>query len=272
MKNVMVANRQSGGRYGPENIDILLKAQIENSIECGWSPKDILLISNFKFQFMGVKAYKAQLNDFCLTGSKLFGLKWALDKGLFNPGDVIWTHDLDAWQNCWFDPPKFKDVGISTYSKPKFNGGSIFWRPESRYILESVLKEIEKGAMREEPTLNVLLNQPEFRCRVTVLNNTYNVGCSGFVKRAERATLPIRVCHMNPLNRIAWDTHTQDRNKVGIVSVGLRLERLLRRYYPNLATEPLPRKEKRRKGNGTQVVKKKRSGAAVALGSPYPYL
>ena len=237
MKNLLVANIQKHGRYAEEKMHTLCKAQVENSIECGWEPEDIHLITNFPFSFMGVQGLETALNSNCLRGSKLYGMKYLFDTDRVN-GEVIWAHDLDAWQNCWFDEPDFRDIGACYYSQPKVNGGSIFWKHQAKYILEAVLKEIEKGEQREEPVLQRMLKDEKYASRVTILDHTYNVGCSGFVPRASRSMLPIRVAHFNPLNRIAWDTHCLDRNQVGIRSIGYRLEKLIRKYYPGLETQP----------------------------------
>ena len=94
--------------------------------------------------------------------------------------ETIWAHDLDAWQNCWFDEPKMLDVGVCHYSQPKINGGSVFWKPQARGILEAVVSKVAEGAQREEPTLQSLLTSELFRDRVTILNSTFNVGCSGW--------------------------------------------------------------------------------------------
>jgi hypothetical protein len=246
MKNLLVANAQDKGRYDLKHITTLCQAQVENSIECGWEPEDIILLTNFEFDFMGVDSHVIELNENCLRGSKLYGMKHLFDTGQVN-GEAIWAHDLDAWQNCWFDEPEFKDIGTCYYSQPKINGGSIFWKHQAKYILEAVLKEVDKGAEREEPVLQRMLTDEKFRDRVTVLDHTYNVGCSGFVPRASRAMKPIRVAHMNPTNRIAWETHALDRNQVGIRGIGYRLEKLLRRYYPSLATEVVWAGVKKRK-------------------------
>ena len=67
--------------------------------------------------------------------------------------------------------------------------------------------------------------------RTTVLNTTYNVGSSGFFPRAHRADKPIKVCHFNPTNRIAWETHRLNRDGMNITSVSSRLEITLRKYF-----------------------------------------
>jgi len=250
MKNLMVAN-VTKGRYTKNNVKTLLKAQIENSLDLGWLPDDIIILSNLKMEHKKVKTTTIELNDFCLTGSKMFGLKHLFDHDITD--DIVWAHDTDAWQNAWFDCPEFKDVGGSYYSKPKFNGGSIFWKPSARDIVEKIIDIITKDKLaKEEPTLNTIFRSEEYKNRVTVLNNTYNVGCSGYVERYQRSEKPVKVLHFHPYNRIAWETHVLDRNGLGEKGITLRLENVIRKHYTELAIElseegKKAQKEKRKK-------------------------
>jgi len=232
MKNLIVANMSNTWRYCPEHISLLINAQIENSLELGWLPEDIILIANFDHEFMGVKAHNTELNKTCLTGSKMFAVKWFYDNVSI---DTIWAHDLDAWQNWPFKEPEFKDVGVCCYSRPKFNGGSVFWKSSAKDIVSDIVNNILSGEQRkEEPTLNRLLKS-KYKDRVTVLNNTYNVGCSGFIPRFQRSEKPIKVCHFHPYKRRAWRafmTPIVDNSIAG----SIRLERLLRKYYSKFIT------------------------------------
>jgi len=236
MLNFMVANRNDKNkRYRKENIETLLKAQIENSLELGWEPGKVWVLANFDFEFMGVRTMKVdKLNDFCFTGSKMFGLEMLSRVSKWE--EPLWAHDLDAWQNAYFGEPEFKDVGVANYSNRKMNGGSLFWRPSAGDIIEEVVNSLRSYRYeKEEPTLNRILREKRYRGRITVLDNTYNVGCSGFVVRLGRSEKPIKVCHFHPYNRLAWETHCLDRNQINEVAVTVRLERLLRKYYPFLA-------------------------------------
>ena len=234
----MVANwtGKATARYNPEKMDTLLKAQIENSLAVGWKPENIIFLANFEFEFMGVKAEIIPMNTFCLSGSKMFALKWLFDQGRVR--ETIWSLDLDCWQNVWFDRPEFgTDVGCSTYSNFKYNGGSIFWKPSARDIVDEAIERLTTGQEpKEEPTLNKIFKSDEYKKRVTILNYSYNVGCSGFVPRFEQSLKPIRVCHFHPPNNVAWEIHALDRTGIGQIPITIRLERLLRRYYPDLAT------------------------------------
>ena len=240
MKLFMVANVQETGRYSKryslEKMSVLLKAQIENSLELGWKPEQIVILSNINFEFMDVKTQIAPMTDFCLTGSKMFALSW-----YFNdyPKETIYSKDLDCWQNVWFDEPEISgDVGAAQYSNPKFNGGSIFWKPSSKDIIEEVVKQLTQNSeVSEEPTLNLVFKSDQFKKRITILNHTFNVGCSGFEPRFERSIKPIHVSHFHPSNSIAWEIHALDREGIGSIAITVRLERLLRKYYPGLATE-----------------------------------
>lgn len=237
MKLLMIVNKQkkSSSRYKKERIIPILNAQMDNSLSLGWDIKNIILLTNFDYSFKNVVAQKIDFTDNCLTGSKMYGVSHCLKNNLCD--DLIWAKDIDAFQNIWFDAPVMKDVGICPYSSSKYNGGSVFWKKTSEDIVDVILNEIQKGKFKEEPTINKILKSEGFKKRVTVLNSTWNVGCSGYYPRALRALKPIRVCHLNPFNTIAWQTHRLDRDGMGMVSVSARLEHILRKYFPNLAHE-----------------------------------
>ena len=230
MKNCVVANLANGKR-GDNNLTTELKAQIENSLALGWDPDDLWVITNFPFEFMGIKAFHLPLNTTCLTGSKMFALRELFKAHMID--EVVWMHDLDAWQCVEIEQPTFADIGVASYSRPKFNGGSVFVRDTTADIIFKICDEIEiHKEQKEEPTLDKVLKSDEYRNRVTVLNSTWNVGCSGYVQRWYYADKPIRVVHFHPSNRIAWDTHTRNRNGISVdATIPDRLRQLMLKYY-----------------------------------------
>lgn len=229
----MVANLRKKTKFPDERLTQLIKAQIDNSLHFGWEPQDIILLTNFEFSHNGITAMPIQLNDFCLTGSKVFGARWLMENTSIE--GPFWFHDLDAWQNAEFECPKFKDAAFGFYSRPKINGGVQFWRRSGKDILDQVVEELIKNkAAREEPTLDKFCKDNP---RVTILNSTFNVGCSGYQVRYEKAEKPVKVCHFHPDNRIAWQTHCLDRNGLGFKGICDELEATIRKYYPSLQTE-----------------------------------
>lgn len=227
MKNLIVANAPNDGVQ--KKLQVEVSAQLENTLNLGWKVEDIILVTNFDFEFMGIRAQNKQLHKGCWTGSKMFAVQQAFRDGV---NDVIWAHDLDCWQTAFFECPEFKDVGISTYSNSKFNGGSVFWRPSAVDIIDKVVNIIVNDSLRkEEPTINGTLKSKEYKDRVTVLNNTFNVGCSGYRERYNRSDKPVKVCHFHPCNRCAWDTHVRDRNRMGVSAVSDKLMNLMLKYF-----------------------------------------
>lgn len=249
MIRLLVANlqKESKSRYSADKIRTLLKAQIHNMINLGWKQSDIILLSNFDFEFMGVSAKIIKLNDFCLSGSKMWATKWLFENNKID--DVVNSADIDTWPNIFFPCPEFKtDVACATYSNPKFNGGNVFWRPGAIDIINEIVKRLEETKeAKEEPTLNRVFKSKEFKNRVTILNYTYNVGCSGFAPRYTRSIKPIHILHFHPQNSIAWEMHALDREELGEIAISPRLETLLRIYFPGLATKLNPRKKKKKK-------------------------
>ena len=241
MKNCLTANVTKSSRYKMDKIRILLDAQILNSLDVGWLPKDIILTTNFDYNLYGVKAHRIEFNPLCPTASKMYGVRYALQEC-----DCLWSHDLDAWQNVWFDCPEMKDVGAATYNGHKYNGGSIFWKKSGTDIADEIIHKLEEEeATYEENVLNRVFKDKKNKARVTKLNFDYNVGCSNYRQRwgeSDKVVVPpesqgqIKVAHFHPYNRIAWETHALDRCHLGVKGISGRLDALLRAHY-TLATE-----------------------------------
>lgn len=233
MKHIIVANynnKQSNSvkSYSLDRLCTNLQCQIANSESLG-NLDDLLVITNFPFRYLDENSIQLDLNKDCLTGSKLFALRELFNRNLIQSS--TWIHDLDVWQVMDFDEPKFKDIGLCEYSRPKFNGGSLFIKPEAKDIVLDICDHLEKNSQnREEPTLDLFLRNT-YKDRTTKLNSTYNIGCSGFVERVKRAEKPIKVVHFHPTNRLAWDSFCRDRNNTKVIPVTHRLKKLFVEFY-----------------------------------------
>jgi hypothetical protein len=237
MKNVMVVKFQPNLKNCSfTRLETYMKAQIENSLEVGWPPKDIIVLTNFDFEFMGIKARRISFIHSSLYSSKTFAVHDLLRNDFVN--EELWVHDLDAWQNSWFDCPHFKDVGICEYSeyrensRSRFNSGSVFYKPEAKDIVAFIFSLLScKRATKEEPTFDRVLSARIYKRRVTVLNSTYNLGCCYFAERYIKSDQPIRVCHFHPEVPKGAQIHLLGRNPLNVKTVNERLERLIRRYF-----------------------------------------
>jgi hypothetical protein len=231
VKNLLVANFRPHGRVKETELRGMVEAQIENSLAVGWQASDIVVVTNLTFD-APVTLVRAPLNESCLTGSKMFALEHLFSLGMIREDEMWWAHDLDAWQNFWFDEPEIADIGLTEYSRPSFNGGSVFLRASSRDLIQAITDQIRQDKMmREEPAIDRVLRRPAHAKRVTVLNSTYNVGCSAYAVRYQRSNQPILVSHFHPRG-ISWRTHVWGWNSLNTPSVVPRLVAVLvRRFY-----------------------------------------
>jgi len=232
VKNLLAANFRPKNKLSEVDLRQLIDVQVENSRALGWAVHDIVIVTNLTLDTPAT-VVRAPLNDTCLTGSKMFALHHLFSLGAIRDGEVWWAHDLDAWQNYWFDPPEFLDIGLAEYSRPSFNGGSIFLRANARDMVSTITEQIVSSkARREEPAINSILRSAPFKDRVTVLNSTFNVGCSAYAVRHNRSVKPILVSHFNPKGKTSWRTHIFGDRKLPEASISPRLfELLVRRFH-----------------------------------------
>lgn len=232
VKSVLAVNFRPGGKIVEAALRQLVDVQIENSLALGWVPKDIHIVTNLDLDVLAV-IIRAPLNKICLTGSKMFALQHLFTLGLIRGDEVWWARDLDAWQNHWFEPPAFLDIGLAEYSTAKFNGGSVFLRSGACDIIALIVEKIySDGARQEEPAINFVLRSDRFKHRATVLNSTFNVGCSAYAVRHSRSEKPILVSHFDPKRKSSWNTHIFGDRRLTEGSVSPRLyELLVRRFY-----------------------------------------
>lgn len=157
MQNVILWIKNDGGyrfRYGknPELIDSCLKLQIENSLRLGWDVKDIVLITNFPFEFMGVSAQEvSNICNWSAFANKMVVINEMIKKGVINQN--IWLHDCDAYQLIPFEFPKeCKDVGFTRHApgRAKPQGGSAFYRKEAYDIIQVLSDGIQLFKPKKE--------------------------------------------------------------------------------------------------------------------------
>jgi len=221
-----------------ENTYNLLKAQIDNSLECGWDVKDIVIATNFKFEYKGVKTYV--LEEIC-EYSQFFHKQYAtlemMKKGIFE-GKNIWYHDLDAFQLEQFDFPYFNgDWGTCVY--PNGDGhscqcGIIYLKPSSQDMFEHLVENMKAeryGTHDDEVVIrNDIKLNPRFANRVSTLDTSYNLGMTGFRYRYEQAVKPIKVVHFHPDNKNQWDTMVEGKNELNVKIVNNKLLTILKKH------------------------------------------
>lgn len=188
----------------------LVKVQIENSLALGWKVEDILLFTNFNFQYGAVKATvlpDAEFVTWWPEASKINAIVELFEKGLIKDDEVYWFHDLDAFQLCPISESELKlgkaDMALTDYDEPsRWNTSSIFFKKSSIDIFYQIKEVMYQRKIDEEKALNVLTdNDKNMRKRIKKINVTYSFApysskpCYSY-KMAYR---PIKVAHFHPL-------------------------------------------------------------------------
>ena len=132
MKNLLIFVDPIKG-FNKEH-QILAKIQIDWSLEMGWKPEDIWLVTNFPYEYHGVRAM--QVEDDCYYPLFNRATKVPVINRMFEKGwitDEVWFHDFDAFQ---LQPLECNsDFAITQYGKNskgckenKWNAGSFFFK------------------------------------------------------------------------------------------------------------------------------------------------
>ena len=126
MKNLMICLNSK--KKFPGETESLVKTQIDNSLELGWKKENIILLTNFPYEYRGIKAMVVADNLFCNVNDKantsnaIFRL---LEQGVVKEGELWWYHDLDVLQRRPIDGSEIDLEGtVAGFT----DSGSIFFR------------------------------------------------------------------------------------------------------------------------------------------------
>ena len=220
-----------------ENTLNLIRLQIDNSLDCGWDPKDIVIATNFDVEHMGVKTYILdEVCDYSQFFHKEYAVLELMKKGVLDTN--IFYHDLDAFQLEKFEFPKFDgDWGTCVY--PDYDGhscqcGVMYFKPTAVDIFEDMvarMKRKEFGTHDDEVVIrNFVKLNPTYSHRVSVLNTRWNVGMTRFPTRYSTADKPVYVVHFHPDKQNEWDCMIEGKNDLGVKVVDERLIKILKKY------------------------------------------
>jgi len=238
-----------------EEHSLLAKIQIDNSLELGWKKEDILLVTNFKYSYRGIKAIVSNENlcSFAPTASKIFVICDLFKRKVIKGENSYWFHDLDAFQTRKMTERRIKnelgdkEMALTDYGRNlRWSTGSIFFYPSARDIFFQIKKGIiqnPKLAARytEEGVLGMLTanNLDDINDRIKKINITYN-----FATRNRHVNLcyqitdkPVMVLHFHPFDKRpvednfdSLDILMYGRGKINKVLMTRRLIKLFHKY------------------------------------------
>jgi len=191
MKNVIIFQDfvdtiTYGRNYKIEELYKYFRAQIDNSLRFGWSPSDIVVVTNLDFSYKDVTIIKT--NRLCRYNryfNKQYGICELLEENLID--DDFWFHDFDDWQINKFEFPKFDGViGMAKYiNNTQWNTGSIGDENIVNYVYGQYFNELS----------------PFF----SHLNTKYNVGVTRFQYRYDMAEKPVCILAFKPDDSVGYN-------------------------------------------------------------------
>jgi len=235
MKNLLVYINPRKS-FDKEN-NILAKIQIDNSLNLGWKKEDILLVTNFDYEYRGVKALVIDDKHYCIAherASKITAIIHLFDKGIIN--DLFWLHDMDAFQLLPIEESELgleKDVGFTDYGwSTKWNTGSFFFNKNSKDIFEMIRDKVYEHITTEEVALMMLEenNTNNINDRYQRLNITYNLGVRKIGYNYRIANKPLKVIHFHPAKKHHLDIFLHGKNELNLVLIPDRLIKIFNKY------------------------------------------
>lgn len=202
MKNLLIYINPVEKKFDPEH-EALTKIQIDNSLELGWHPQDILLVTNFDYTYAGIKSLVVgNYQEFDQNRStKIAAINELFAKGLIEDA-IYWFHDHDAFQLVPFALELKTEAGFTThgaYSKT-WNAGSFFFTKKAQNIFLLIKHYMDQRKTNEQNALTYLWenNIDDINSRYTLLDQSFNIGIYKIPENIKLSVLPLKVAHFHP--------------------------------------------------------------------------
>lgn len=221
----------------------------------GWKREDILLVTNFDYEYNGIKALVIDDGNYCSfspTASKINTIISLFELGLIK-NELYWFHDFDAFQleeiSLDLDDSKIAltDYGITDINKDRdrrWSTGSLFFNKGSKDIFDWIRESVYKYQANEEVSLLVLTRHNKYNIlnRIDKLNITYNFATRrrNVYEQYKITDLPIKVIHFHPLDTRPvfylhkghdnMDVCVRGKNPMNKILVSERLIRIFKKY------------------------------------------
>jgi hypothetical protein len=211
MKNLLIyTNPQK--KFLDEDA-LLAKIQIDNSLSLGWDRSDMILVTNFNWEYKGMNALNIDSDvyyDFDLNANKIPVIIYLINHGLIESNQIYWCHDFDAYElNSVSDVTSELseyDLGLVHYFyKPEWALSNFFFKLSAKDILELInttsLSRPWKSRNNEK-TLTWLIKHHKINpTRYKKLNVTFNIAKRCLETIYQEAEKPIKVLHFRPSDK-----------------------------------------------------------------------
>jgi len=200
----------------------LVKIQIDNSRELGWKDEDIMLFTNFNFEYKEIKATVIEIDAYCdymPISTKITSLLKLISLGYINKRNVYWIHDFDCYQLIPFKNGEIvlgnADMALCDYGrrKDKWSGGSIFFKYNAKDIFVQQSEIMLKYHLVNEKAFDILTNQnPKLLKRIKKLDPAYHFLPFNIRNNYRFCLKPLRIAHFHPFKSEARIGQKPDEN------------------------------------------------------------
>lgn len=196
-------------KFNAEYTD-LVKIQIDNSLGLGWQPEDILLVTNFDYEYNGVRSLVVgddcyyDTNNF-YRSTKIPVINRLFENGTIKEGEIYWFHDFDAFELV---PIKEAELGLEAVDagftnhgySTKWNAGSFFFKIGARDIFQTIFDYMNKLNIDEQDALTYIWqeNINGINDRYELMSPAYNIGIYRIAENLKLAGTPAKVAHFHP--------------------------------------------------------------------------
>lgn len=217
MKNLLIYTSKK--KFDDETAT-LAKIQIDNSLDLGWKKENLLLFTDFPYEYNGVKSFVIDRDiyyDFDTAASKIPVLVYLLNQDMLDKDELYWCHDFDAFE---LNKISEKELGLEKFDlglvhyfyKPEWALSNFFFKKGARDIMEllnSTTLERPWKSRNNEKTLTWLIKHNKIdRNRFKKLNVTYNIAKRYLNVIYNEAEKPLKVLHFRPSDQDALMSDT----------------------------------------------------------------
>lgn len=202
MKNLLIYVNPDK-KFSPEHDD-LTRIQIDNSLSLGWKAEDILLVTNFPYEYNGVKSII--VDDYEVfdqnRSTKIPAINELFAKGILKD-DLYWFHDHDAFQLEPFDIELEKDAGFTDHGawSKTWNAGSFFFKESAKDIFLQIWEYMQLRNTNEQDALTYMWqnNINDINNRTELISIAYNIGIYKIEENLKLAGVSRpKVAHFHP--------------------------------------------------------------------------
>lgn len=252
MKNVLVYT--SFKHSFDKEHEILAKIQIDNILDLGGTRDDILIFTNFEFEYDGVTSTvipdvftvikHGEDRRYDPTSHKIPVVMYLIENKLIDEDQLYWCHDFDCYQNYTFTEEDIDMGGLAFGAamygyKPEWQLGGFFFTTKALDMLKTLYTGIEScryfGRVDEKKFTSLVKSGGIDRNLIKELNVTYNFTALYQQLTYPVAEKPIKVVHFHPWQNVGTEQSGTDifihgKNKAGIPLASDRLIKIFNKH------------------------------------------